>query len=108
MIEKQRSKKPEETRRFEEQETIPLSALNFHHLPTIRELREICGLSYFQLAYYAQVPPRVVYWMEQGISVKRLDACRILYALSCKTAEVYTLANVQPIRIKAEGSKPHE
>ena len=87
---------------------MPLPILNFRHLPSIRELREICGLSYFQLAYFARVRPRVVYWIEQGIAVNRVDACRILYALSCKTAEVYTLANVQPIRIKAERSKSRE
>jgi len=92
--------------RSAEQDTIPLAAINFHHLPTIRELREACGLSYFQLAWYAQVRPRVVYWIEQGVSVNRLDACRILYALSCKTAEVYTLTNIQPIRLKAERRKP--
>src|SRR5437667_76563 len=34
-------------RPFEEQDTIPLPSLNFHALPTIRELREACGLSYF-------------------------------------------------------------
>ena len=108
MSEKERAKKPAEARHLEEQDTIPLSTINFHNLPTIRELREACGLSYFQLAYYARVRPRVVYWIEQGIAVNRVDACRILYALSCKTAEVYTLANIQPIRIKAERSKPHE
>src|SRR5689334_12692598 len=107
MTQNERSNKPEEARHFEEQETIPLPALNFHHLPTIRQLRETCGLSYFQLAYYAQVSPRVVYWMEQGISVTRLDACRILYALSCKTAEVYTLANIQPVRIKTDNIPPN-
>ncbi len=68
--------------------------------PTVRQVREQSGMSYFDVAAAAGVKLRVVYWMEHGIAVDPVDAVKILTVLSLRAGKVYTLMNVQGIRVK--------
>ena len=91
-------------RHITEQETTPYPL--FHHgLPTLRQLRESYNLSYFEVAQAAKVHPRVVYWMEHGISVYPIEAVYILSSFSVRTngRYTYTFDNVQGIRLKNLG-----
>lgn len=76
-----------------------------HVLPTLRQLRESYNLSYFEVAQAAKVNPRVVYWMEHGISVYPIEAVYILSSFSVRTGgrHTYTFDNVQGIRLKYLG-----
>ncbi len=88
-----------------EQDTMPLPSIKLVpiHLPTVREIRERCRMSYFEVAMAAGVNPRVVYWMEQGIAVSSQEARKILHVFSHLTGSLYTFENVQGIRIKESG-----
>ena len=96
---------------FEDEQTMPLpsifsSTLRVRdHRPTLRQIRERCGLSYFDVAQAAGVRPRVVYWMEQGIAVNLLDALYILAVLTRRSGWVWTFENVKGIRLKQHVSQ---
>src|SRR6266568_8253355 len=84
----------------DEQDTVPLRCIDIHQLPTLRELRERCYWSYFELAAAARVQPRVVYWMEHGIAVSGRDAARILFVMSCRLGQILSLSSVYGVRVK--------
>jgi DNA-binding XRE family transcriptional regulator len=89
----------------DEQDTMPIPIVHIERaerprLPTVQQVRELCRMSYFEAAQMAGVNPRIVYWMEKGISVYPLEAVKILRAFSYVSGQSYTLNNVRGIRLK--------
>lgn len=81
------------------QDTLPLPKIS-RNLPTLRQVREQCGMSHVELATIAGVRPLTEYCMESGRAVAVEDAESILLALSLLTKRAYGLANVQGICLK--------
>ena len=97
---------------IENERTQPLSTIRSpmwrdtrQTLPTMRQLRERCGMSYFEVAHAARVRPRIVYWMEQGIAVQHIEAVYILSVFSQRLGWVCTFENVRGIRVKEDEQK---
>lgn len=70
--------------------------------PTLLKLREKYGISTVKLAFAAQVPPEIVYFMLVGIPVTHTDATLVLQALSQLTGVDYTLEDVHVVILAEE------
>ena len=81
------------------QDTLPLPKLS-RNLPTLRQVREQCGMGHVELATIAGVRPLIEYCMETGRAVSAEDAESVLLALSLLTKRAYSFSNVQGILLK--------
>lgn len=81
------------------QKTLPLPTIS-RTLPTLRQVREQCGISHVELANIAGIRPLTEYCMEIGQAVAIEDAESVLLALSLLNKKAYGFANVQGILLK--------
>lgn len=89
-----------ENERTQPLHTMPSKTWRRDTRPTMRQLRERCGMSYFEVAHAARVHPRTVYWMEQGITVQHIEAIYILSVFSQRLGWACTFESVKGIRVK--------
>jgi|GEM_PF-1425309 len=100
----QQVKKESDTPDTQTTQPLPLFFLRMQQAqwqkPTITQLRQVCGMSQYELAQASGVRYCRIAWMESGIRSSRIEIDKVLAVLSRELRTPYSIEDCQGIKVE--------